>query len=250
MFGFANPKRYEKIKAPIMKIASLGAVLLIPYALYLALLISPPDYQQSENVRIMYVHVPSAWMSMFIYAGMAASALIYLIWKHTLAGFYIAAAAPIGATFTAICLITGSLWGYRSWGTWWEWDARMTSVLVLFFIYLGIIALGKSFDDPQKGEKARAWLTLIGAVNLPIIKFSVDWWNTLHQPASLSSLSRMTKPAIDPAMLSPLLCMAGGFLCLFIALAILRLDTEILRRKLHVRRIMSATGRKKDNTDE
>lgn len=241
MFGYANPARYAKLSKPILKIAVVACVFLLASGLYFALFSSPADYQQSENVRIMYVHVPAAWMAMFIYASIAGAAFVFLIWKHTLAGFYIHAATPIGTVFTAICLITGSLWGYRSWGTWWEWsDPRLMSVLVLFFLYLGIIALAKSFDDPDKGQKACAWLALVGAVNLPIIKFSVEWWNSIHQPPSLTSLSRLANPAIHPAMLTPLLLMAGGFFCLYIVLAVLRLDNEILRRKLHVRRIKQA----------
>lgn len=240
MFGYANPKKYKTLARPIFWLASLGAALLLPYGLYLALLSSPADYQQSESVRIMYIHVPAAWLSMFIYAGMTVAAIVFIIQKHTLAGFYLRAAAPIGAVFTAICLITGSLWGQTSWGTWWEWDARLTSVLVLFFIYLGIILLMRSYDDPDQGQKAGAWMVIVGSINLPIIKFSVDWWNTLHQPASLTSLSRMSNPGIDPSMLAPLLVMAGAFLCIFILLVIMRLDNEILLRKIHVKRLRAS----------
>lgn len=242
MFGYANPKRYASLSRPIFLLAAVLAAILLPYGLYLALITSPADYQQSESVRIMYIHVPAAWLSLFIYAGMAVAAIIFIIWKHTLAGLYIQAVAPVGAVFTALCLATGSLWGKTSWGTWWEWDARMTSVLLLFFLYLGVIALMRAHDNPEQGQKMGAWLVIVGSVNLPIIKFSVDWWNTLHQPASLTSLSRMTNSGIHPSMLAPLLVMAGAFFCLFAMLAILRLDNEILARKIHIRRLKIARG--------
>ncbi len=242
MFGYANPKRYQQLSRIILALALVFAVIFLGEGLYLALIASPPDYQQSETVRIMYIHVPAAWLSMFIYASMAVAALTLIIWKHTLAGFYIRAAAPIGAAFTAICLITGSLWGQPTWGTWWVWDARLTSVLILFFLYLGVMALGNAYDNPDKSQQASAWLVLIGSINLPIIKFSVEWWNTLHQPASLTSLSRMANPGIHPDMLVPLLVMAGGFLCLFVVLAILRLNNEILSRKIHVMRLRTIHG--------
>ncbi len=232
MFGYANPARYRKISRPVFWIsAPAGAALLIA-GLYLSLFASPPDYQQSETVRIMYVHVPAAWMAMLIYASMALAALFMLAGGHLLAGLYIRAAAPAGAAMTVACLITGALWGGPMWGAWWVWDARLTSVLILFFIYLGIMALGDAFDNPDQGLSAASWLTLIGAVNLPVIKFSVDWWNTLHQKASLTSLERLADPAIAPAMMIPLLTMAGAFAMLFIALAVLRLDNELEARRL------------------
>ncbi len=242
MFGYANPKRYQALSHYIFIAAAILATLFLSFGLYLALIASPPDYQQSETVRIMYVHVPAAWLSMFIYASMAVAALVLTIWKHTLAGFYIRAAAPIGAAFTAACLISGALWGQPTWGTWWVWDARLTSVLILFFLYLGAIALNNAYDNPDKGNQASAWLVLVGSVNLPIIKFSVEWWNTLHQPASLTSLSKITSPGIHADMLTPLLVMAVGFLCLYSALVILRLDNEILSRKIHVLRLRTING--------
>ncbi|GJL84265.1 MAG: cytochrome C biogenesis protein CcmC [Micavibrio sp.] len=242
MFGYANPKKYKTLSHYIFLTAVILATLFLGFGLYLALIASPPDYQQSETVRIMYVHVPAAWLSMFIYVSMAVAALVLTIWKHTLAGFYIRAAAPIGAAFTAACLISGALWGQPTWGTWWVWDARLTSVLILFFLYLGAIALNNAYDNPDKGNQASAWLVLIGSVNLPIIKFSVEWWNTLHQPASLTSLSKITSPGIHPDMLTPLLVMAFGFLCLYGAMVILRLDNEILGRKIHVLRLRTING--------
>jgi heme exporter protein C len=209
---------------------SAGAtVLFLALGLYFALFNSPADYQQGETVRIMYIHVPAAWMSLFVYASMALSSAVALIWRHPLAELATRAAAVPGAAFTALCLVTGSLWGQPMWGTWWVWDARLTSVLVLFFLYLGYIALVDAFDDPERGGKAGAILALVGAVNLPIIKFSVDWWNTLHQPASVL---RMGGPSMDDTMLRPLLLMALGFTCFFVTLLLLRLETALLDRKI------------------
>lgn len=242
MHRYANPKKYKALSRYILAAASALAFALLGWGLYLALIASPPDYQQSETVRIMYIHVPAAWLSMFIYASMTVAAIVLTVWKHTLAGLYIRAAAPIGAAFTAACLISGALWGQPTWGTWWVWDARLTSVLILFFLYLGVIALNNAYDNPDKSNQAAAWLVIVGSVNLPIIKFSVDWWNTLHQPASLTSFSRMASPGIHHDMLIPLLVMAGGFLCLYIALVILRLDNEIAARKIHVLRLKAING--------
>ena len=234
---FANPRRFRKIARPVLWAASLGTIGLFVWGLYLALLNSPPDYLQSETVRIMYIHVPAAWLSMLVYSSMAFAALTFIIWKHLLAGLYIRAVAPVGATFTAICLISGAIWGYPTWGTWWVWDARLTSVLILFFLYLGVIALTDAFENRDKSLTAAAWLCLIGIVNMPIIKFSVDWWNTLHQPSSISSFDKIANPSVYGDMLSPLLVMAGAYLCLFVTLAIIRLDNEILLRKLENARL-------------
>ena len=181
--------------------------------LYLALVVAPPDYQQGESVRIMFVHVPAAWMALSVYLFVAVASGVALVWRHPLAEIAAQAAAPIGAAFTLVCLVTGSLWGRPMWGTWWVWDARLTSVLVLFFLYLGYIALVNAFDDPGRGARAGSVLALVGVVNLPIIKFSVDWWNTLHQPASVL---RVGGPTIDVSMLVPLLVMAVGFTLLFV----------------------------------
>lgn len=213
-------------------LGGLTAVLLVA-GLYLALLASPPDYQQGETVRIMYVHVPAAWMSMFCYVSMAIAAAVGLIWRHPLAELAAKATAPIGASFTFLALITGSLWGRPMWGTWWVWDGRLTSVLILFFLYLGYIALVEAFDDPARGMKAAAILALVGCVNIPIIKFSVDWWNTLHQPASVV---RMGGPSIDASMLAPLLVMATAFTSYYFWLLLLRLRSEILAGKIRAMR--------------
>lgn len=234
LFSLANPARFTRISRPLLWFSSaVGAVLLV-WGLYLALAGSPADYLQLEAVRIMYIHVPAAWLAMMIYTSLGLAALSFLLWKHTLAGLYIHAAAPLGAAFTAVCLITGSLWGKPTWGAWWVWDARLTSVLVLFFLYVGIMALSDAFDNKDRGLRAGAWLCLIGIVNLPVIKFSVDWWNTLHQPASVSSFSRMADPAIHEDMLRPLLAMAASFICIFISIIIVRLENEIMARRLEI----------------
>ncbi len=229
MHRFANPARFQRIARRILPFFAGATVLFLGFGLYYALLGSPADYQQGETVRIMYVHVPAAWMSLFVYASMALSSAVALIWRHPLADLATRAAALPGAAFTALCLATGSLWGQPMWGTWWVWDARLTSVLVLFFLYLGYIALVDAFDDPERGAKAGSILALVGAVNLPIIKFSVDWWNTLHQPASVLKLGG---PSIDGTMLRPLLLMALGFTCFFATLLLLRLETALLDRKI------------------
>jgi heme exporter protein C len=197
--------------------------------LYLALLVAPPDYQQGEAYRIMFVHVPAAWMALMVYAIMAVASIVALVWRHPLAEVAARAAAPIGAAFTAVALLTGSLWGKPMWGTFWVWDARLTSVLILFFLYLGYIALHDAFDEPSRGARAAAILCLVGSVNLPIIKFSVDWWNTLHQP---SSILRADGPAIHPSMLWPLVLMWLAFLSYFVAVHILRTRAELTTRKI------------------
>jgi heme exporter protein C len=235
MHRFANPNRFLRLARTVFPWAVGTAVVLLGGGLYLALFASPPDYQQGETVRIMYVHVPSAWMAMFVYAAIAAASASALIWKHPLADIFARAASPIGASFTFLALVTGSLWGKPMWGAWWVWDARLTSVLILFFLYLGHMALMNAFDDPARGQRAAAILALVGVVNLPVIKFSVDWWNTLHQPASVV---RMDGPSIHPDMLTPLLLMAGGFSAYFIVTVILRIEAEILARRVRAHRLM------------
>ena len=230
---YANPTRFLKLANAILPWVTGLTVILIVTGLYFAFAASPPDYQQGQTVRIMYVHVPSAWMAMFAYAFIVLASAVGLIWKHPVAHVSALAAAPIGACFTLICLTTGSLWGKPMWGTWWVWDARLTSVLVLFFLYLGFIALANAFDDAARGEKASAILALIGGVNLPIIKFSVDWWNTLHQPASVTKLGM---PAVHSSMLIPLLLMAVGFTTLFFTLVIIRSRAELASRRVNALR--------------
>ena len=229
MHRFANPSRFLRLSAAILPWSAAACVCLLVVGLYLALVASPPDYQQSETVRIMYVHVPAAWMAMGAYAFLASASATALIWKHPLADLAAKAAAPIGASFTFIALATGALWGQPTWGTWWVWDARLTSVLILLFLYLGYMALWNAFDDETRAARAAAILALVGIVNLPIIKFSVDWWNTLHQPASVL---RIGGPSIDPSMLLPLLLMAGAFLFYFVTILLLRIRLELAGRKL------------------
>src|SRR5579872_6482443 len=224
----ANPARFMRVSGVALPIVAAVTPLVLLVGLYLALFVAPPDYQQGESVRIMYIHVPAAWMSTFVYAVMAASSAVALIWRHPVADIAAREAAPLGASFTLLCLVTGSLWGKPMWGTWWVWDARLTSVLVLFFLYLGYIALVNAFDDAGRGARAGGLLALVGAVNLPIIKFSVDWWNTLHQPASVL---RLGGPSIDISLLLPLLVMAMAFGLLFGWLLLLRMRAMLNERK-------------------
>ncbi len=229
MHKYANPLRYQRIADAIFPWALAGALVLLLLGLYYSLIAAPPDYQQGEAYRIMFIHVPAAWMALMIYGMMAVASIVGIIWRHPLAEIAARAAAPIGAVFTAIALITGSVWGKPMWGTYWVWDARLTSVLILFFLYIGYIALHDAFDDPARGARAAAILCLVGSVNLPIIKFSVEWWNTLHQPASIM---RADGPAIHPSMLTPLLVMWGAYMCFFTAVHILRTRAELTDRKI------------------
>jgi len=223
----ANPSTFLRLSAKLLPwLAALTAVLCAA-GLTLAFR-SPPDYQQGETVKIMFVHVPSAYLAMACYSLVAFSSAGYLIWRHPLADVSAKAAAPIGATFTLLALFTGSLWGKPMWGAYWVWDARLTSVLILFFLYLGVIALRQAVDEPGRAGRAAAILSLIGAVNIPIIKFSVNWWNTLHQPASIV---RAGGPTIHPALLTPLLIMIAAFTVLFIVLHMKAMRAEILRRR-------------------
>jgi heme exporter protein C len=230
MLSLANPTRFLSIVDRVVPWLTALTLLLLGYGLYLALFVAPPDYQQGETVKIMFIHVPAAWLAMFGYTLIALAALGTLIWRHPLADVAAKTAAPIGATFTFIALVTGSLWGKPMWGTYWVWDARLTSVLVLFLLYLGLIALWQSIDEPGRAGRAAAILALVGFINVPIIKFSVDWWNTLHQPASVF---RLGGPTIDPSLLTPLFVMAGGFTLLFVLLHLIAMRAEILRRRVH-----------------
>ena len=234
MHRFANPTRFMRLSSRLMPWCALGATACLAVGLYLALIVAPPDYQQGNAVRIMFVHVPSAWMATVVYAFLAVASAVALIWRHPVADIAAQAAAPLGAGFTFLCLVTGSLWGEPMWGTWWVWDARLTSVLVLFFLYIGYIALVNAFDDPTRGARAGAVLALVGIVNLPIIKFSVDWWNTLHQPASVF---RIGGPTIDASMLVPLFVMALGFTLYFATLLMLRMRTAIVASRVRAARL-------------
>ena len=234
---FANPARFSRIAAKVLPWSTAATIALFVIGLYFALFASPADFQQGETVRIMYVHVPSAWISMACYTFIAVMSAVALTWKHPLADIAARAAAPLGAGFTLIVLITGSLWGKPTWGTWWVWDARLTSVLVLFFLYLGHIALSNAFDNPQRGARAAAVLALVGFVNIPIIKFSVDWWNTLHQPASIT---RLDAPAIDPAMLTPLLLMALAFTFYVVTMLLVRMRADLNAARARALRLSAA----------
>jgi heme exporter protein C len=216
--------------------AAAGGMLLV-LGLFLAWFVAPADYQQGETIRIMFLHVPAAWLALMFYSMMTLSALGTLVWRHPLADVAQKAAAPIGACFAAVCLLTGAVWGKPMWGTYWVWDARLTSMLVLLLIYLGIIALWRTLDDPSRAGRAVAILTLIGFVNIPIIKFSVDWWNTLHQPASVF---RMGGPTIHPSMLWPLLILAIGFTLLGLSLHLIAMRADIMRRRVRTLTILEA----------
>ncbi|HEY1721505.1 MAG TPA: heme ABC transporter permease [Magnetospirillaceae bacterium] len=231
---FTNPTRFMRWSGALLPFLAAVTVTILAVGLYLALIDSPADYQQGEAVRMMYVHVPAAWMASFVYAIVAFASAVALIWRDPLADIAAQAAAPLGAGFTFVCLVAGSLWGEPMWGTWWVWDARLTSVLVLFFLYLGYIALVNAFDDPSRGARAGAILALVGAVDLPIIKFSVDWWNTLHQPASVL---RMDGPHIAASMLFPLLTMSLGFTLLFVTLLLVKMRTALMAAKLRALRM-------------
>ena len=232
----AKPTNFKKLSAVLLPVFAVLSTILIGAGLYFAFFNSPPDYQQGNTVRIMYVHVPAAWMALFTYTAMAIASLIGLVWRHRLAEVFTKSAAPIGACFTAICLITGSLWGEPMWGTWWVWDARLTSMLILFFLYLGYILLVDAFDDGQRGLQAGSILILVGFVNIPVIKFSVDWWNTLHQPCSIL---RLDGPTIHGDMLIQLFLMIGGFTALMGGITLMRMKTELLRAQIHGERIRS-----------
>lgn len=232
----ANPTRFLALSGRILPWLSALTALLFVVGLYMSFT-TEGDYQQGETVRIMYIHVPAAWLSMMCYSVMAISAIGTLVWRHPLADVSHKAAAPLGAAFTLIALITGSLWGKPMWGTWWVWDARLTSVFVLFLMYLGLIALNRAMDDASKAARLSAVLILVGFVNIPIIKFSVEWWNTLHQPASVM---RMDGPTIDPEFLWPLLVMAIAFTLLFFTLHLMAMRNEIWRRRIATQRRMAA----------
>jgi heme exporter protein C len=239
MPNYASPTHFLRLSRFLIPLSAALTALLLAVGLYLSWFVAPPDYQQGETVRIMYLHVPAAWLALLIYVVMTSAALGTLVWRHPLADAAQKAAAMLGAGFTFICLATGSLWGKPMWGTWWVWDARLTSVLVLFLIYLGLTSLWRTIEDPGKAARAAAIFTLVGAVNIPVIKFSVDWWNTLHQPASVF---RLGGPAIAPSMLWPLVVMALAFSFLFVTLYLMAIRNEILRRRLRRLSILAAAA--------
>jgi heme exporter protein C len=229
--AFANPQKFLGLArwlVPLLwALAAVALAIGVPWSLGFA----PADYQQSETSRIMFIHVPSAWIAVGAYMTMAIASVTYLVWGHILADVAAKCAAPIGAAFTGLCLATGSIWGRPTWGTWWEWDGRLTSVLVLFFLYLGYLALRSAMDDPAKGAKAGAILCLVGTINIPIIRFSVEWWNTLHQPASVI---RAGGPSIHADLLNPLFVMGLAYLLIFSALLVQSMRAEVWRRRVEV----------------
>jgi heme exporter protein C len=229
LVDLANPTRFLNFTERALPWLVAATVFAFAVGIGQALFVAPDDYQQGATVKIMFIHVPSAWLGMFCWSLMSVAALGTLVWRHPLADVAAKTAAPIGAAFTFLCLFTGSMWGRPMWGTYWQWDARLTSVLVMFIMYLGLIALWRSVDDPARAGRAAAILTLVGAVNLPIIKFSVDWWNTLHQPASVF---RLSGPTIHPSILAPLFAMAIAFTLLFLTLHLAAMRNEILRRRV------------------
>ena len=224
----ANPNRFNKITEKIQPYILLIAITTLISGLYFGLFDSPKDYQQGDAVRIMYVHVPSAWLASFLYFSLAISCVFYLVWKHPLADLVSSSIAPIGALFSALTLVTGSLWGKPMWGTWWVWDARLTSMLVLFFFYLGYILLSNAFERKIDGSKTASVLAIVGLINLPIVKFSVDWWHTLHQPASIIKIGG---PSIDDQMLLPLILMIFALSFFSLYLIVLNVKTKLIEKK-------------------
>lgn len=227
---FANPARFNRFTDRISPFLWVFMLIFISIGLILAIFQSPEDYQQGDSARIMYIHIPSAWMAMSTYFLIALCGIFTLIWKHPLASLAGKAAAPLGALFTILTLITGMLWGKPMWGTYWVWDARLTSVLILLFLYLGYIALWQALNHDERAEKITALLAIIGIINLPIIKFSVDWWQTLHQPASIL---RAGGPSISPEMAWPLFLMAIAFQLYFILIWFVRIKNELILKKIH-----------------
>src|SRR6202158_2672368 len=232
----ANPSLFLKFANRTIPWLGGLTVLVFAYGIDQAML-APDDYQQGATVKISFLHVPSAWLGMMGWGLMSLAALGTLVWRHPLADVAAKAAAPIGAAFTLICLLTGSLWGRPMWGTYWVWDARLTSVLVLFLLYLGVIALWHTIDDPTLAARTVAVFTLVGAINIPIIKFSVEWWNTLHQGPSVF---RLGGSAIDPSIFLPLMNMLAAFTLLFLTLHLAAMRNEILRRRLRTMLLMKA----------
>ena len=227
---FANPGQFLRVSAALLPWLAGAGIATTAVGLTWGLFFAPADWQQGDAVRIIYIHVPSAWLATSGYLALALCCLASLVWRHPLADLAAREMGPVGAAFTAICLITGSLWGKPMWGTWWVWDARLTSMLVLFFLYLGQITLVRAFDDPQRGNRAGAILALVGVINLPIIKFSVDWWNTLHQPASISLTGA---PSMYIGMLLPLFVAAIGYSLVFAAIIVARTRAAVMERRVH-----------------
>ena len=231
-----NPERFMTFSRWAAPLLGALAAALATIGLWLAFA-APEDYQQGDTVRIMFIHVPAAWMSLFVYLCLGGASLLALVYRHALADAAALAAAPLGAAFTFLALVTGSLWGRPMWGTWWVWDARLTSVLVLFLFYVAYIALRGAMDDEAKGARAGAILALVGLVNLPVVHWSVEWWNSLHQGASVL---RTEGPAMPPVYLWPLLLMSLAYMSAFGSLWLVRIRAEVWRRRADVRALRAA----------
>jgi heme exporter protein C len=229
MFQYANPTRFTALATTVQPWLVAATAVLFGVGLYMAFFTAPPDYQQGETVRIMFINVPAAWMALFVYTVMALSSAVALIWKHPLADVAAKTAAPIGACFTFLALVTGSLWGKPMWGAWWVWDARLTSMFVLFLLYVGYIAIWQAIEEPTRAAMIARIVALVGFINIPIVEFSVDWWNSLHQPASVFKAGG---PSIDTSILWPLLVMGLAYSILFLALHLMSMRGEITARKL------------------
>jgi heme exporter protein C len=238
MHALANPTRFLKLAKPLTTGCAVLGLLLIAFGVYGGLVMTPPDYLQGETVRILYIHVPAAWLGMAGWTGIASASIAQLVWRHPLAGVAGRAMALPGALFTALCLATGSIWGKPTWGTWWEWDGRMTSMLVLLFLYLGYIALADASEERTSVSRATAIFGLVGAVNIPIIRYSVVWWNTLHQGQSLT----LTQSKISSDLLWPLGFTTIGFTLLFAAIVLMRMRTILARTKIEARLARMARG--------
>ncbi|MEK6551787.1 MAG: heme ABC transporter permease [Pseudomonadota bacterium] len=238
---YGSPKFFYDLSGRLIPWLAMATAVCFIAGLYYGLYASPPDYQQGESVRIMYIHVPSAWMSMFVYSLMAFAGAATLVWHAKITEVLASAAAPLGASFTALALVTGSIWGKPMWGTWWEWDARLTGELILFFLYIGYMSLEAAIDDPRRAARATAVLALVSVAIIPIIHFSVEWWNTLHQPASVT---RAAKPAIHPDILKPLLLMFLAFNLYFFTLLLVRMRSILVERERNTSWVASLFGGK------
>jgi heme exporter protein C len=227
-YRLASPPHVYRVAATLTPWFMTAAAITLGYGLIGGLVFAPPDYQQGDAFRIIYVHVPSAWMSEFAYTTMAVAGAVGLIWRIKMAHAVAAATAPIGASFTLLALVTGSLWGRPMWGTYWAWDPRLTSELILLFLYVGVMSLRPAFEDANRGDRAAALLSVVGVVNVPIIHYSVVWWNSLHQGATVA---KMGKPEMALSMLWPLLSMFLGFMCFYGAVLCMRLRGEVLNRE-------------------
>jgi len=240
MQQFANPARFLKLAKAVLTPVWILTAIAFAVGLYLSLVTAPPDYQQGETVRIMFVHVPAAWWALMVYSMMALASAVAASFRHPLADMAAKASAPIGAMFCFLALVTGSLWGKPMWGAWWVWDARLTSMFVLLLLYLGYMAIWQAIEDPHRAALVARIVAIAGFINVPIVKFSVDWWNSLHQG---SSVFRLGGPTIDQRMLWPLLVMALAYLLLFLGLLLIAMRSEITSRKIRQLQFARLEGR-------